>query len=196
MKKPEDVKQSEDFSRYEDFSLHIEQFAPGELDEALETMGIVLESVVPAKRSLRRIEEAAAQQPEVDAFPPNTAKEMKLKPLAPGIPGFPGVPGPVPVPGTPGSPGAPGFPGTESHADIKIFVCRQGKCDFVIVHRKIVIPAGDTLTIRWNNRWCKVIVEAQLGIVIVQAKRRDLFITPLNGTARVQSIRPPCPVVD
>jgi hypothetical protein len=196
MKKSEDVKQPEESSRYEDLSQYIDRFAPGELDEAIESLSIVLESVVPADRSIRRIEEASAQQLDVDIFPPNSAKEMKLKPLSPGIPGYPGVPGPVPVPGTPGAPGMPGFPGMESHADIQIFVCRQGKCDFAIVHRKIVIPAGEIRVIRWVNRWCKVIVEAQLGIVIARARRRDLFITPMNGRARIQSIRPPCPVSD
>jgi hypothetical protein len=166
------------------------QSEPGQIESALAKLGIVLESVLPANQLVRDLGKNLLQQAEIDQFPPNSAKEKKLKPLSPGVPGFPGNPQ---APGVPGTPGMPGFPGGESHADIKVFVCRKKKCDFVILHRKIVIPAGDSVNVRWDNRWCKVIVEAQLGIVIVRAGRKDLYIRDADGTAIVQSLNPPCP---
>jgi hypothetical protein len=159
-------------------------------ESALATLGIVLESVLPAKQIVRDIGRNLLQQSEIDKFPPNSAKEKKLKPKSPGVPGFPGNPQ---NPGVPGVPGMPGFPGSESHADLKIFVCRKKKCDFVMVHQKIVIPAGGVVTVPWDDKWCKAEVEAQLGIVIVRAGRKDLFIRDVDGTAVVQSRNPPCP---
>lgn len=161
-----------------------------------ESTGFVLESYVSAQESLKVLQRDCPPQAEIDRFPPNSAREVKLKPRAPGVPGYPGIPNPPsgpPVPGTPGTPGQPGFPGSDSHADLKIYICRKGKCDFVLYHRKIVIPPGERVTVKWKRCWCKAVVEAQLGVVVVTVENKDIYLIESDGEAMVRPVHPPCP---
>src|SRR5438105_9123413 len=116
----------------EELAKYLEGVSLMEVDAALANLGIVFASVLPAKQAVYQLELPSIPQGQIDQFPPNSAKEVKLKPQVPGVPGFPGIPGvpgtpPVPgvpgtppVPGTPGVPGAPGFPGGDSHVDIQV----------------------------------------------------------------------------
>ncbi|HLW77797.1 MAG TPA: hypothetical protein VKS01_12445 [Bryobacteraceae bacterium] len=164
----------------------------------IDESGIFTLLSVQNEAALKAINQPCPPQSEIDRYPPDSAREVKLKPRAPGVPGYPGVPfNPktpgTPVPGCPGTPGQPGFPGSPSHADIKIYICRQKKCDFVLVHRKLIIDPVQGIDIHWKPCWCKVIVEAQLGVVIVRTTSKTLYLTEKDGEVTVHPLHPPCP---